>query len=187
MSETQHRTKAFLEAHLDDIQSSPTDQGTLEMIVVRPEKKQRSTPEQCMLSEKLGVHGDHWAKGCWKSLPDGSPDPAVQVAIMNSRCLDLVAGSRDRWPLAGDNLIVDLDLGTENLSPGQRLAVGNAILEITSVPHNGCAHFKERYGVDALQFISTKTGKSRRLRGIYAKIVRDGTVKLGDSISKLAD
>jgi hypothetical protein len=179
------RQRNFLDAHLDDIKSSPKVEGTLDMIVVRPEKKKRSTPATCMLSLKEGVQGDHWAKGCWKSLPDGSPDPSVQVAIMNSRCLDLIAGSRERWPLAGDNLIVDLDLGVDNLMPGQRLSLGDTILEITEVPHNGCANFKERYGIDALQFISTKTGKDMRLRGIYAKIVKDGAVSLGDTIRKV--
>ena len=43
---------------------------------------------------------------------------------MNARVIELVAGQRDRWPLAGDQLYVDLDLQYENLPPGTRLQVG---------------------------------------------------------------
>jgi len=173
------------EKALEHIRNSPSDSAMLEMIVVRPQKNERITPESCSIGLRHGLMGDHWAKGCWKSLPDGSPDPDVQVAIMNSRCLDLITTSRSQWPQAGDNLIVDLDLSVSNLAPGDQLAVGSAVLQITGVPHTGCDKFKERFGIDALQFISTKEGKQLRLRGIYAKIVRDGEIKVGDSIRKI--
>ncbi len=116
----EYRSQPFLESGLAHIRNSPADNGILELIVTRPTKKARSTPHRCRLSSAGGVEGDHWAKGCWKSLPDGSPDPAVQVAIMNSRCLDLISTSKSQWALAGDNLIVDMDLGIHNLRPAQR-------------------------------------------------------------------
>ena len=181
----EHPTLETLEAGVDHIRNSPSDDGILDMIVVRPQKKQRSTPQQCALTSKGGLEGDHWAKGCWKSLPDGSPDPSVQITIMNSRCLDLITTSKSQWPLAGDNLIADLDLSVENLSPGQRLSIGSAILEITEVPHTGCNSFKERFGLESLKFVSTKMGKELRLRGIYAKVVKDGEVQLGDRLKKI--
>lgn len=181
----EYRSQSFLESGLAHIRNSPADNGILEMIVTRPAKKARSTPHRCTLSSQGGVEGDHWAKGCWKSLPDGSPDPAVQVAIMNSRCLGLISASKSQWSLAGDNLIVDLDLSIHNLKPGQRLSIGTVILEITAVPHNGCASFKDRYGGDALKFISTKGAKELRLRGIYARVIQDGEIQLGDHLRKL--
>lgn len=182
----EHPSIDILEAGLGHIRESPTDNGILQMIVVRPAKKERATPQHCELSLQRGVEGDHWATGCWKSLPDGRPDPTVQVAIMNSRCLDLITPSKLQWSLAGDNLIVDLDLSDRNLKPGQKLSIGTAILEITDVPHNGCTNFKERFGLDALKFVSTKTAKELRLRGIYAQVIQNGEVRIGDRMKKIA-
>ena len=174
-----------LENSLPEILESPKDKGALEMIVIRPQKNARKVLDSCELSFANGANGDHWARGCWKSLPDGSPHPDVQIAIMNSRALKAVAGSKERWPLAGDNLIVDLDLSSENLSPGQTLQIGEAELEITNVPHSGCAKFMDRYGKDAVRYFNSKKGKAQHLRGVYARVVRDGTVRLGDAVRKV--
>lgn len=119
------------------------------------------------------------------STDDGKPHPDVQICIMNSRCISLIARKRDNWPPAGDNLFIDLDLSPENLPAGQRLAVGSAIIEVTDVPHAGCAKFIERYGRDACVFVNTGEGKKLRLRGIYAKVVRDGVVTVADRVTKL--
>jgi hypothetical protein len=180
-----YKTKSILDAGLAHIQASPADQGKLDMIVVRPSKRQRATPNHVHLSARGGVEGDHWAMGCWKSLPDGSPDPSVQVAIMNSRCLDLISPTKAAWALAGDNLIIDLDLSTQNLIAGQRIEIGTAMLEITAVPHNGCALFKDRFGTDALKFISAPSSRQLRLRGVYAKVIQDGDVLIGDIVKKV--
>jgi hypothetical protein len=154
------------------------------MIVIRPEENARRVLEECALSARLGVHGDSWAVKCWSSLPDGSPNPEVQITLMNSRCIALLAQDRARWPLAGDQLYVDLDLSAENLRAGDQLSIGSAVLEITAVPHTGCAKFAERFGPAAPKFVNSPIGKQLHLRGIYAKVVRDGLVKVGDRIVK---
>ncbi len=178
-------TTQQLENSLDNILNSPQDQGTLEMIVIRPAKNTRQVINSCQLTVGNGAEGDRWTEGSWKSLANGSPHPNVQIAIMNSRALSAIAGPKERWPLAGDNLIIDMDLGTRNLPPGQRLGIGEAELEVTNVLHNGCAKFMNRYGKDAVLFVNSKQGKTTHLRGVYARIVKDSQVNLGDTIRKL--
>jgi hypothetical protein len=180
-----HVSEADLHAGLETIRNSPKDQGLLELIVIRPKDLERVVLPECRLSARLGAHGDMWADGCWKTLPDGSPHPDVQITLMNSRCIALVAQEKSRWPLAGDQLYVDLDLSDDNLPVGQRLAIGAAILEITDTPHTGCDLFSERFGPAALAFVNSPIGKQLHLRGIYAKVIRDGHVKTGDRVTKI--
>jgi MOSC domain-containing protein YiiM len=180
-----HMSLAELENGLPEILRSPTDRGVLRAIVIRPETDARASLPQCELSPEGGVHGDNWAKGCWMSLPDGRPHPDVQVTLMNARAIALIAQEEARWPLAGDNLFVDLDLSEDNLPPGTRLAVGSTLLEITEVPHKGCKKFAARFGVDATRFVNSRAGLRLHLRGIYARIVERGVVAVGDPVQKL--
>lgn len=180
----QHRSKEELQAGLDYILASPKDLGSLECIVVRPDHGLREAPDSCDLSLEQGAHGDHWAKGCWMSTEDGKPHPDVQICIMNARCIEVIAGEKAQWPPAGDNLFLDLDLSPDNMPPGTRIAIGSAVLEITAVPHNGCASFVERYGKAAVVFVNGPKGKSLRLRGIYGRVVKDGRVTVGDKVRK---
>ena len=177
-----HRTAQELRDAIPHIVASPRNNGTVEMIVTRPDKGLREIHESCRLTRSEGVDGDHWAKGCWLSTDDGAPHPDVAVCIMNSRCIDLIAGTRDRWALAGDNLFVDMNLSEENLPVGQRLVLGRAEIEITAVPHAGCQKFIDRFGRDACVFVNTT--KHERLRGVYARVIRDGKVSQGDTLRK---
>ena len=182
-----HLTLAELNAGLPGILASPADNGTLRAIVIRPEKKERADLDTCEISLALGTHGDHWARGCWKSTEDGQPHPDVQICLMNARCIGLIAQERANWPPAGDNLFIDMDLTPANTPPGTRLAIGSALIEITDTPHNGCASFIERYGRDACIFVNTGEGNKLRLRGIYARVVQDGRVSTGDQVVKLGE
>lgn len=177
--DTSHLTPEQLAAGLGTVLDSPQDDGLVEMLIVRPAEDQRSTPDRVEVSAELGVHGDRWSSGPAREYPD------TQITLMNSRLLDLVAGGRDRWPLAGDNMIVDLDLSHANLATGQKLRVGSSVLEITEMPHTGCSKFSGRFGVDALRFVNLGQGKELRLRGIYARVAQPGVIAVGDRLVKL--
>jgi MOSC domain-containing protein YiiM len=104
---------------------------------------------------------------------------------MNARVAALVAQDPDRWALAGDQLYLDLDLSEDNLPPGARLALGAAVLEITAEPHTGCKKFSARFGLDASRFVNSPEGKRLNLRGVNAKVVQAGTIRVGDVARKL--
>ncbi len=177
-------TKEQLAAGISHVFESPLDNGRLEKIFVRPRKRERLECDQAVLSPREGILGDNWLSENWLFLADGSPDPRNQVSLMNLRVLQLVAGDGDSLSLAGDNLIVDMDLGRTNLPVGQILAVGGALLEVTGVPHLGCKSFAERYGKEAVSFVNSREGKRHRLRGVYARIVQGGSVAIGDIVRK---
>lgn len=174
---TEHLGREELRAGLDHICRSPADGGSLEAIVIRPATDVRRSLHRCELSPEGGVHGDNWA--------ERRPHPDVQVTLMNARTIALIAREKPRWELAGDQLYVDLDLSAENLPPGTRLGVGGAVLEITAEPHNGCAKFAARFGIEATRFVNSREGKRLHLRGVYAKVVEAGTVTVGDALIKL--
>lgn len=109
----------------------------------------------------------------------------MQVAIINARTIALIAQDKNRWPLAGDNLYVDLNLSDDNLQAGQHLSLGSAVVEITEVVHSGCKKFGQRFGVDAVKFVNSDLGKKLRLRGIYARVVQAGGIRVEDLIEKL--
>lgn len=179
-------TAEELAAHLPSIAASPRDLGTVELIVVRPDVGQRRCLDRAEVSPEGGVHGDRWQATCGRRGADGLPDPAVQVTLMNARCIQVLAGDRSRWSMAGDNLFVDLDLSSDNLPAGTRLQVGCAILEITEPPHLGCAKFSRRFGGDALKFVNSPEGKSLRLRGAHARVVQPGAIRVGETLRRLA-
>ncbi len=100
------------------------------------------------------------------------------------RATALIAGPRDRWPLAGDQLYVDLDLSIDSLPAWTKLAIGGAVVEITDQPHRGCAKFTQRFGLDAHRFVNSEVGKALNLRGVNARVVQPGTIRPGDVITR---
>src|SRR5687768_5950411 len=116
-----HLTTSELEAGLDEIRRSPKDGGVLEMIVRRPAVGEREVLETGELDVMEGLVGDTWKARSSSRTTDGSAHPDMQLNIMNARALALVAQDRSRWPLAGDQLIIDMDLSGENLPPWTKL------------------------------------------------------------------
>jgi len=162
---------------LDLVRASRKDAGVLKLIVLRLPGEQRRTPEQAVLSSERGVEGDRW-----NLKPDANP--LSQVSVMNARFLEAIAGDARRMDLAGDNLIIDLDLSESNLPPGTRLRIGQALIEVTNLPHTGCQKFHGRFGKAALVLVNSPEGRALRLRGLYARVVRGGEIHIGDPVSK---
>lgn len=181
----EHLSLAELEAGLGHVRAAPADSGTLELIVRRPAKNQREVLAEGTLDLVTGLVGDNWRTRGSSSTPDGSAHPDAQITMMNARAALLVARDQDRRPLAGDQLYADLDISVANLPPGTRLALGSAVIEVTAKPHTGCAKFLARFGRDALKFVSSRTGRELRLRGLNAKVVVPGTIRAGDVIRKV--
>lgn len=180
-----HATTADLLAGLPQVQAAPAQHGQLRGIIRRPDTDVREVLEAGELTAAAGLVGDRWAARCTRRLPSGALNPDTQLTLMNVRMLALLTRDESRWPEAGDNLLVDLDLSQANLPVGQRLRIGSAILEITAEPHNGCAKFSRRFGPEALKFVNSPAGKALHLRGVYAQVVADGHVRVGDTITKL--
>ena len=180
-----HPTLQELEAALDHLQQAPKDEGVVELIVCRPNVDQREVLEEAEFDIEKGLIGDNWLVRGSKKTPDGSAHPEMQINIMNARVTALVAQEKERWPLAGDQLYIDMDLSKENLPAGSRLAVGTAVLEVSALPHTGCKKFVSRFGIEAMEFVNSTVGKELCLRGINAKIIQGGTIKVGQTAKKL--
>lgn len=185
MAEVKHLTREELEAGLAEIRQSPKDEGTLEMIVRRPRTGEREVLAEGELDLTAGLAGDNWRTRGSSLTADGSAHPEMQLNIMNARVIALVAQDKARWPLAGDQLFIDMDLSAENLPPGSRLAIGSAVIEVTAQPHTGCQKFVERFGAEAMKFVNSPVGRQLHLRGINAKVVQAGLVRVGDVVRKI--
>jgi hypothetical protein len=185
MSGVKHLTWEELEAGLEDIRRSPKDEGVLELIVRRPCGGEREVLEEAELHLVEGLVGDNWKTRGSPLTADGLSHPDMQLTIMNSRAIALVAQERGRWPLAGDQLYIDMHVGADNLPPGTRLALGSAIIEVTAIPHTGCKKFVARFGLHAMQFVNSPIGRQLSLRGINAKVVQPGMIRIGDRARKL--
>ena len=174
----QYLTMQELQAGLDEIRRAPRDRGVLRLIVRRPQVNAREVLEEGQLDLALGLVGDSWSNGRGPAHPDR------QLNVMNARAVALVAQSTDRWALAGDQLYIDLDLSADNVPPGTRVALGSTVIEVTDQPHTGCGKFAARFGTDAVAFVNSPEGKKLRLRGLNAKVVVPGVIRVGDMARK---
>jgi len=177
-----HRTTAELEAGLGHIRQAPTDQGRVELIVRRPAVDEREVLSEASVELDGGLVGDTWSRRWTPSTPDGQPNAGKQVTLMNARAAALIAGSSERWPLAGDQLYVDFDLSETVLPAGSQLAVGTAVLEVSGEPHLGCAKFAQRFGQAALRFVNSRAGRELCLRGVNTRVITGGVIHTGDAI-----
>ena len=173
-------SRAELEAGLDIIRHSPKDAGELSLIVRRPAVNRRETMDEADLDPACGLVGDTWRPRSSARTAGGTADPDTQLTIMNTRTIALIAPDVARWPLAGDQLFIEIDVSAGNLPPGSRIAVGGAVVEVTRQAHTGCRKFVQRFGLEAMKFVNSPIGRELNLRGIYARVIEPGRIRRGD-------
>jgi len=185
MTEATHLPFEQLEAGLEAIRQAPRDVGELKLIVRRPNTDAREVLNESRLDVAFGLDGDNWKSRGSTRTPDGSANPETQITVMNARVIALLSPDKDRWPLAGDQLYVDFDLSETNVPAGTRLAIGEAVIEVTPPPHTGCGKFAARFGKDAVKFVNSEQGKALHMRGINTKVVKSGAIRAGDVVKKI--
>ena len=185
MLDVQYLSMEELEAGLDHIRQAPTDQGILKMIVRRPNVDEREVLQTGELDTEQGLVGDTWNVRVNTHSKDGLASVNKQITIMNARSVALLAQSEERWPLAGDQLFVDMDLSDDNIPPGTQLAIGSAIVQVSPDPHSGCNKFSARFGVEAMKFVNSPEGKRLHLRGINTRVIQPGIIQVGDTVRKV--
>jgi MOSC domain-containing protein YiiM len=173
-----HRGAADLAAGLLAMPAPPKDSGSLKLIVRRLADGTRETVQAVILSPEEGVPGDGWDR-----RPPRNPE--AQLAVMSHAVAELIANGQS-LTVFGDNLFVDLDISAENLPLGTRLRVGDAIVEVSPKPHNGCSKFRERFGQAALDFVGAPPTRHRNLRGIYWKVIEPGPTAVGAPVEVLS-
>src|SRR2546423_12030765 len=117
----EHLDVAALEDGLAAVRQAPRDAGTVQLIVRRPAVEEREVVAQAQLDPAAGLVGDCWLERGSRATEDGSAHPDMQLTMMGARAAALIARTRERWPLAGDQLYVDLDLSAANLPTGTLL------------------------------------------------------------------
>lgn len=168
-----------LNSALSHVLAAPKTNAPILGLCLRPTIGQRVFPERINMTKATGIPGERWVVTPWLKLADGSPDPRIQVSILQSRVMDLVWQDRSQ-PHPGDSIIADLEMSEANLPVGTLIQAGTAVLRVSDVWNDSCAKWKVRYGKDAYDWV--RANPSLRLRGILCAVEVDGVVGLHDRL-----
>lgn len=173
-----HRPVADLDRDFAALPPPPADSGRVALIVCRHAPDVHEALDRVHLKLDEGVPGDEWNRRTPRK-------PDAQITVIRRDIAKLISCGR---PLttSGDNLVVELDISTANLPAGARLRVGEALVEVTPLPHNGCQKFACRFGNDALLFVQAPATRHHNLRGIHWRVIEPGEVTVGAPIQVLS-
>ena len=155
---------------------SPTGRGVVREICRRLPGGVHEALETGEITQELGLVGDRWSSA-------NDPERLSQITFMNATAAACVEHAGSPARAAGDNFFVDLDVSEGGLPVGARVQIGSALLEVTAEPHLGCKKFRERFGADAMRWVNDKDHRSERRRGVNLRVLRAGSVRVGDAIS----
>jgi hypothetical protein len=175
-----HLSLQELDRRLQGMKPAPRERGTVVALFARPESNVRVAVERALLTRAAGMQGDRWSI----PRPGKEIDPAAQLATIQADVARLIANGQS-IAMFGDNLFLDLDLSQANLPLGTQVRAGKALLEVTAKPHNGCSKFRARFGADALRLVARPETRDRNLRGMYFRVIDDGSVAAGDPVEVL--
>jgi len=168
-----HLDRQALEVGIASLRA-PRDEGSVELLVARGTGGERKLPPEVVLTVHDGMPGDRWASQI-KYGPD------YQLATTRADYARLIANGQP-LELHGDNLYLQLDLSSENLPVHSLLHVGDALLQVTPIPHDGCKKWVQRFGLCSMQLNLDPAYRQLHLRGIYLRVVSDGRVRIGDRV-----
>ena len=134
------------------------------------------TPKSAELSTECGLIGDRW-------LDNPKRETGRMLTLMNHTVAELITGDHHPLHMPGDNLLVEVDLSIEAAPVGTQIAIGETLVEITPEPHTGCAKFSARFGTEALKWVNHTAFRARRLRGVNARVIRGGSINVGDAVA----
>jgi MOSC domain-containing protein YiiM len=151
----------------------PRPCGWVRLICVRTSEGVHATPERALVTPERGLEGDRWLAN-----PRRMPD--AQLTLMNVQVAELITRGRGQLDAPGDNFLVDLDLSEDALPAGTTIRLGEALIELTALPHTGCKKFSERFGLEALKWVNGR--RDLRLRGANCRVLEAGSVAVGDTV-----
>lgn len=163
--------------------AAPVGRGRVDFLINRPAEGVHDPVDELYLDPVEGIRGDRWRETAWLRLPDGTPDPRVQVSLTNTQVMQsFTSTERGAVFRCGDNIYTDLNLTEAALPVGTRFQIGEAVLEVSDVVNDACGKFAQRFGADAFQCVRQPENLPLRLRGIFCSIQQAGRLTVGDEL-----
>ncbi len=174
-----------LQAAIPHILDAPKDNVPIYSLCLRPDYGERQIVNEIQFTKEFGIPSERWSTAAWMKLPDGQPDPRIQVSILNKRVMDLVWLDRENTPHPGDPIVADIDTSEANMPVGTLLRIGSTTVRVSDAFNDACVKWKVRYGKDAKDWIVRPDNIKHKLRGLLCEVVEDGWVRSGDVIQKV--
>lgn len=159
------------EGHLHRLLNAPMRPGRVVWIGIRPVRRQAVRPvEQAELDPAAGLVGDHYSNRVARSR---------QITLFQREAIQAIAGYVGLAEIPPEWLRRNILVAGINLhaTKSWHLRLGSAIVEITGECHP-CSRMEEILGEGGYNAV-------RGHGGVTARIVRPGTVRVGDAVARI--